>query len=275
MDPRHSPGRDELVAIWHGELLAIADLAAGLDDTQWQAASPCPGWTVGDLVAHTIDIEQVLAQDPRPDHEPDWDALPHATGEVGRFTEVGVDWRRGRPASEVVAELRATAARRLAQIEAVPVGGEVLSPFGRPTSVERLMRVRTLDAWVHEQDIRTAVGHPGGMDTPAALVTLQQFLEGLPKVWARKAGAPAGAIVHVIVADVGRGVEGWAVVGADGTGEACSPAPDATVTLTLAWADYLALSAGRVSADTVVGRVHLDGDDVLGLRLLGSMTLTP
>ena len=263
------------MTIWHDELLAIADLAAGLDEQQWQTSSPCPGWTVGDLVAHTIDIEQVLAQDPRPDHEPDWSALPHATGDVGRFTEVGVDWRRWRPRAEVVAEMRDTAARRLTQINAVPEGGEVLSPFGRPTSVERLMRVRTLDAWVHEQDIRIAVGRPGGMASPAAYVTLQQFIEGLPKVWAKQTGAPVGAVVHVVVSDVGRGVEAWAEVGADGTGEACAPRDDATVHLTLAWSDYLALSAGRVGAEAVLDRIHLDGDGSLGLRLLNSMTLTP
>ncbi len=275
MDPRHSPDRDELVRIWHGELLTIADLAAGLDEQQWQASSPCPGWTVGDLVAHVIDIEQVLAQDPRPDHEPDWAALPHATGDVGRFTEVGVDWRRSRPSADVIAELRDTAARRLAQIEAVPVDGEVLSPFGRPTSVERLLRVRTLDTWVHEQDIRTAIGLPGGMDTDAAMVTLQQFLMGLPKAWAKQAAAPAGAVVHLVVSDVGRGVEAWAVVGPDGTGEECAPAAEAAVTVTISWADYLALSAGRVAPEAVIDRMHLDGDVALGQRLLSSLVLTP
>ena len=61
MDPRHSPDRDELVRIWHGELLTIADLAAGLDGHQWQAPSPCPGWTVGDLVAHVIDTETAVS----------------------------------------------------------------------------------------------------------------------------------------------------------------------------------------------------------------------
>ena len=275
VDPRHSPDRDELVRIWHGELLTIADLAAGLDDRQWQAQSPCPGWTVGDLVAHVIDIEQVLAQEPRPAHVPDWASLPHATGDVGTFTEIGVDWRRGRPPADVVAELRDTAARRLAQLEAVPAGVEVLSPFGRPTSVERLMRVRTLDTWVHEQDIRLAIDRPGGMDSDAAMVTLQQFLEGLPKAWAKQAGAPAGSVVHLIVSDVGRGVETWAAVGPDGVGVACSPAGDATVAITLSWADYLALSAGRVDPADLAGSIHVDGESGLGERLLASMTLTP
>jgi len=91
MDVKDSPDRSQLIDIWQGSLQAIVDLAEGLDDRAWVQLTPCPGWTVGDLVAHTTDIEQMLAGDPRPQHEPEWDSLPHAMGDVGRFTEVGVD----------------------------------------------------------------------------------------------------------------------------------------------------------------------------------------
>lgn len=275
MDLRHEPPRAELIDIWQAELDTIADLADSLDGDQWISLTPCPGWTVGDLVAHTIDIEEMVAQDPRPEHEPDWAALPHATGDIGRFTEVGVDWRRGRPKADVITELRATARSRRATLDAIPDGGEVLSPFGRPTTVERLLRMRILDAWVHEQDIRAAVDQPGGMDSDAAILTLKQFVGGLPKVWAKQTGAPSGSTVHLIIADVGRGVEAWASVDADGQGVICDPVPDPTVTLTLTWADYLALSAGRVAASSMINRVTLAGDTALGTRLLESMTQTP
>lgn len=275
MDPRHEPSRAELIDIWQGELDTIAALADTLDDDQWLAMTPCPGWTVGDLVAHMTDIEQMLARDPRPEHEPDWSALPHATGDIGRFTEVGVDWRRAWAKADVIEELRATARSRRATLDAISDGGEVLSPFGRPTTVERLLRMRILDAWVHEQDIRAAVDQPGGMDSDAAILTLKQFIGGLPKVWAKQAQAPAGSTVHLVIADVGRGVEAWASVGADGQGVICDPVPDPTVTVTLAWADYLALSAGRVAAPSAIDRVTLAGDAALGARLLESMTQTP
>lgn len=275
MDPRHEPSRAELLDIWQGELDTIADLASTLDDEQWSALTPCPGWTVGDLVAHLTDIEMMLAQEPRPDHEPDWASLPHATGDIGRFTEVGVDWRRGRPQEDVIDELRATTRSRRATLDSLAADETVLSPFGRPTSVERLMRVRTLDAWVHEQDIREAIGQPGGMDSDAAILTLQQFLQGLPKVWAKQAQAPAGSVVHLVVADVGRGVEAWATVDAEGQGVACDPTPDPTVTVTLTWQDYLTLSAGRAPVASVRGRIATEGDAALGEALLASMVQTP
>lgn len=275
MDIRHAPDRSELTVIWQDSLLAVVDLTDEATPEQWGALTPCPGWTVGDLVAHVIDIEQVLGQEPRPDHVPDFAALPHATGDVGRFTEVGVDWRRGRSPHAVVTELRETIARRRAQLDAVPEGGEVLSPFGRPTTMERLLRMRILDTWVHEQDIREALGQPGGMDTPAAMVTLQQFLGGLPKVWAKQAQAPEGATIHLVIADAGRGVEAWAIAGAEGLGETCDPVPAPTVAITLTWRDYLALSAGRETASEVMPRVTLHGDGDLGRRMLGAMTQTP
>lgn len=275
MDVAHIPDRAETMDIWQRELETIADLAAGLDDAQWRSPSPCPGWSVADLVAHVIDIELTLTDDPRPDHVPDWSALPHVSSDTDRFTEVGVDLRRGRPQPEVVAELRSVITRRRAELDALPGDADMRSPMGRPVSVERMMRLRILDSWVHEQDIRTAVGQPGGWDTPAAIVTLQQFLEGLPKVWAKQAGAPAGSVLHVVVADVGRGVEAWVVAEDDGRGAVCAPVPDPAVTLTLTFADLELLAAGRAPIDEVRPRIALEGDPYLTGVLLGAMVLTP
>jgi uncharacterized protein (TIGR03083 family) len=275
MDPRHSPDRDEFIGIWDATSTAFLDLAASLDDQQWSAPTPCPGWTAGDLVAHVIDIEQLLDQAPRPQHEPDWDALPHATGDVGRFTEVGVDARRGHARGDVVDEFRATLAARRSALAALPSDAEVLSPFGRPTTQERLLRMRILDTWVHEQDIRRAIGQPGGMASDGAIVALQVFLDGLPKAWAKHVGAPAGSVAHVVISDVGRGVEAWVLVGEDGQGAMSAPVDDPDVELTLSWDDFLTLAAGRAEPESVRGRVHVGGNAERGARLLASLTMTP
>lgn len=275
MDPRHAPDRAELIRIWSDEISTIIDLVTPLTEQQWNAPTPCPGWSVGDLVAHLCDIEQMLAQESRPEHEPDWDRLPHATGQIGRFTEVGVDWRRGRSPRQVIEELRETRDRRRAQIDATPEGAEVMSPLGRPSTLERVLRMRILDSWVHEQDIRDATALPGGMTSDAAIVTLQQFLEGLPKVWAKQTGAPTGAVLHLVITDVGRGVEAWASVDDAGQGVACTPVDQPDVTVSLGWEDYLALSAGRVPPSVLRNRIHVEGDVALGDQLLQSMTITP
>ena len=88
------------------------DLGAPPPTSSGGCPTPCPGWSVGDVVAHLIDIEQLMAGSPRPDHEPDWASLPHVQADFGRFTEVGVDCRRAHAREDVLAELQETIALR-------------------------------------------------------------------------------------------------------------------------------------------------------------------
>ncbi len=267
----------ELIDIWQEAAVAVLALADTATDEQWLAQTPCPGWSVGDVVAHIVDVEGLLAAEPRPVHEPDWDTLAHVDGDLSRLTEIGVDYRRGRPKAEVVRELRDLLAKRRDQLDAIPEGAEVTGPFGNPTTMDRLLRIRVLDIWMHEQDIRTALGLDGGWDTRPAQITLGQIVRALPVVWSRNCQAPVGSTVRVSVTGPGLTADFAAVTGADGRGVACDPADAATVHLTLGWPDLVALSAGRVDpSDTDLRtRVFLTGDGPLGETLLQALTITP
>jgi uncharacterized protein (TIGR03083 family) len=276
------PTAPEMIDIWQEALTAVADLADHLDDTQWLAPTPCPGWSAADVVAHVIDIEQLLAGSPRPENhpdwrEPDWAALPHAQSDFGRFTEIGVDHRRGRPRPEVVAELRETIAVRRAQLDAVPAGAEVIGPMGNPTTLDRLLRMRILDSWMHEQDIRTAAGIDGGWDTRPAWISYQQVRAALPVVWSKKAGAPGGDIVRIDVTGPGVVATMAAVTGEDDRGALVDPPVEATVLLRVSWPDLVSLAAGRIDPTDpeVAARLTLDGDPGLGAALLPALAITP
>ena len=54
---------------------------------------------------------------------------------------------------------------------------------------ETLLSNRAVDVWMHEQDIRRAVGRPGGMNTAAAAHTVATFTQ-LP--YGRQAGGASG-----------------------------------------------------------------------------------
>lgn len=272
-----TPAVPEMIDIWQEAALSVADLAERLDDDQWQAMTPCPGWSVADVVAHVVDIEQLLAGSPRPDHEPDWPALPHAQGDFGRFTEIGVDHRRGRPRAAVVTELRETITVRRDQLDAVPEGADVIGPMGNPTTMDRLLRMRILDTWMHEQDIRTATGIDGGWDTRPAWIAYQQIRAALPVVWSKKAGAPGGDVVRIDVTGPGVVATAAALTGEDGRGLLVDPPTLATVSLRLSWPDLVSLAAGRVAPDDPVlrGRLEIDGDPGLGDALLRALTITP
>lgn len=267
----------DLVDAWEATLRGFLALAEGLDADQWSAPTPCPGWSVGDLVAHIVDIEQFLAELPRPDHQPDYDALPHVQGDFGKLTEIGVDYRRGHAPADVVAELAAVIPLRRAQLDATPPGTEVMGPMLAMLPVERVLRMRTFDAWVHTQDIRTAIGQDGDWATPGAEVAFAQMASALPYVWGRGVRPPAGATVRVRVTGPDLASTFCAEVGDDGRGRACPEPASPTVDLALSWPDFMRLSCGRVSVDDpeVLSRLTLSGDADLGARLLPALSIAP
>ena len=272
-----SPTVPELIDIWEEAATAIADLADRIDDTQWRAMTRCPGWSVADVLAHVVDVEGVLAGLPRPQHEPDWDALPHVANDFGRFTEVGVDHRRSRPRAEVVAELREVVALRRGQLDAHPVDEDVIGPLGNPTTMDRLLRMRILDIWMHEQDVRAALGSDGGWDTRPAWIAYQQIRAALPVVWAKRAGAPGGDVVRIDVTGPGVTATMAAITEADARGLLVDPPDLATVSLRLSWPDLVILASGRVdpSDPELAARLDLDGDPGLGAALLQALSITP
>lgn len=278
MDPTTvDPSVSELLDTWQAALSDMAALSESLTDDQWLAGTPCPGWTVADVVAHTTDIESLMGGLPRPDHTPDWDSLPHAASPFGQFTETGVDYRRNRSRTEVIAELRECAAVRLAQVAGLPEDAEVMGVTGKQVPLARMVRTRTFDIWAHEQDIRAAVGQDGHWDSRPAIVAFQQMATALPYVWGKGVGAPSGATVHVRVTGPDLEANLYAAVGADGLATPASPTSDPTVSLTVSWPDYMRLSCGRVDVNDAAfrDRIALSGDEELADSLLEELTITP
>lgn len=278
MDPTtFAPSVPELLDIWSAAIADTAALCDGLTDEQWLAQTPCPGWSVADVVAHTTDIESFMRGLPRPDHTPDWDSLPHASGPLNQFIEAGVDYRRGRAKADVLDELRTVADARRAELLALPEGAEVMGISGKQVPLERLVRVRTFDVWAHEQDIRTAVAMDGNWGSRSAIVAFQQMAAGLPFVWAKGVAAPIGATVRVSITGPELAAELFAITGEDGKGAVNGPVDDPTVHLTLTWPDYTRRSCGRIDAHDPAfrSRITVSGDSVLSEALLEKMAVTP
>lgn len=255
---------DELVAIDCGVLDDAANLGAALNAEQWATPTACAGWSVADMVAHLIDIEQVLLGDPRPDHEPDWATLPWVDRDLSRFTELGVDARRGRAQADVVAELRETTERRMAQLESGPHELDTLVPgfFGKQTPLGRQLSRRILDSWVHLQDMRNALGVDEGWDSVAARVVRGQLIDGAEHTWTNLEKGPLDAVC-IVLSDIGESIS---------LGES----PEIT-TITMTWPDFFARTCGRVSPDDPAwrDRVRIDGNRELAAHLLSAIAVTP
>jgi uncharacterized protein (TIGR03083 family) len=267
-------GFDELFAAWRSASADFIDLVTPLSQAEWDAPTSLPGWTVGDIVAHIGWLEGMLIGEYDAPHEPDWVSLPHVQSDFGRITEVPVDLRRSWAREAVLIELADRVSRRTAELEEGPhaADAEVMGPFG-PAPLSRVLRMRTLDTWVHEQDIRDALGRPGHLDSLGAQATAAQLLPGLGKVWAKLAGALPGQVLDVRV--TGPGIEAGAIVAVGEDGRARMVGDDlldqagaATVTLTMSWPTYLALSCGRGEAQPWREQVSVSGDPELAARTL-------
>jgi len=264
----------ELLEAWVTTTADFVDLAASLTQEEWDTATLLPGWTVGDVIAHVSWIEGLLAGRMDAPHEPDWSRLPHVRNDFGRATEVPVDLRRGWPRDRVVAELIEVTSKRSDDLRSGPQDGsvEVVGPLG-PAPLGRVVRMRTMDTWVHEQDIREAIGRPDHLDSAGARATAAQLLPGLPKVWVKGAGAAAGDVLRVIITGPELVAEICVAVDDTGRGRLVECVDDATVTLSMPWTTYLALAGGRGDLVDRRAEVVIEGDPSLAARTLDAFTI--
>ena len=253
---------------------SIDSLLAGLDDADWSRPTSLPGWDVKAVVAHLIGTESMLLGEKAPDVAVDEATHPHVRNDIGRFNEAWVAAMAGDAPADVLAHYRTRIAARREALDATTdeawsaVG---FTPAGQD-SYGRFMRIRTFDCWLHEQDIRDAVGQPGGEDGPAATVALDEFEAVLGYVVGKKAGAPQGSTVtfeltgpsaRTINVEVG---ERAAVVD-----ELSGPA---TVKLTMPAGVFARLGGGRVDPDTVRNEVTIHGDEALGAQIVDNLAFT-
>ena len=194
--------RDDVLAGLFASWDSIADLLAGLTEEQWQAPSPLPGWTVHDVVAHVAGTELMLAGEPNPEPEGDLTARDHVNNDIGVLNERWVEHMRTQTPAQMLGTFRDVIARRKAALTAMSdedwnaVG---FTPAG-PDSHGRLMRVRVFDCWMHEHDIRQAVGLPADEESltgPDSRLALDEMAASMAFVVGKKGQAPEGSRVLI------------------------------------------------------------------------------
>ncbi|WP_093799980.1 maleylpyruvate isomerase family mycothiol-dependent enzyme [Streptomyces sp. Wb2n-11] len=270
------PSLQPYAEAWTHSIEAISELVTPLVEGEWNRRTPCPGWSVRDIVSHVIGMECEMLGDPRPIHSLPRD-LYHVTSEFARYMEMQVDVRRHHTAPEMTSELEYTIIRRARQLrnETRSPDTMVRAPLGAEQTLELAMRMRAFDTWVHEQDLRTALGRPGNLDSPGALVTRDVLVQGLPKVVAKGADAPAGSAV---VFDVHGPVEFMRTVRVNAEGRGTvdgTPSLGPLATIVLDWETYVRLACGRVRHGVVADRVKVEGDEELADAILRNFAVTP
>jgi uncharacterized protein (TIGR03083 family) len=267
--------REELagyVAIWWQAINDFVALLEEVPEAEWSTPTDLAGWDVKACAAHTAHLEGILAGNPEESAEIGEPA--HVTGLMGMYTEIGVVNRRDASADAIINEIHEVTTKRHTALLADPPTDGSAKPAvifgGVPWTWRTLLRNRPLDVWMHEQDVRRAVGRPGNLDGAPARHAADYLAEGLGFVLGKKVGAPTGTSLLLDLA----GSEPFAFeIDENGRGQRVDPPADPTVTLSMDRESYIRLAGGRCAAEP--GRVTVLGDEELGAQVLANLATTP
>ena len=263
--------KDRLVDLLGTQWSEIASLVAGLNDEQWSRRA-LPGWDVHDVVAHLIGTERSLSGAALPEIP----ASPgeHVRNDIGKVNEAWICQLRDRTHAGLLADFRAVTDERLASLRAMSVddfNAPSWTPAGNATYA-RFMQIRVFDCWMHEQDIRAAVGNPGNEGGQAAEQALDEVVLALGYIVGKRGRAPDGSSVLIrltgpVKRDLAIVVQGRARVV-----EAIQVEP--TATLTLSSSLFMRLAGGREDAESALSMIELGGDQALARQLAASLAYT-
>ncbi len=263
----------DYVEVWWKSIDDFTRLLEQIPAEEWSTPTDLPGWDVRAVASHVAHLEGVLAGGAEETAEVGEPA--HVAGMMGLYTEIGVVNRRDLEPDAIINQIREAATARHTSLLADPPADADANPAsifgGVPWTWRTLLRNRPLDIWMHEQDVRRAVGRPGGLDTAGAQHTTDYLMESFGYVLAKKAGAPAGTTA---VLDVSGSTPAAFTVNDAGRGERLPDAPsDATVTLRMDRESFIVRAGGRRPVD--LEAVTIEGDVELGRRLVDALATTP
>jgi uncharacterized protein (TIGR03083 family) len=261
--------KSEVLSGLFGTWDSLDQLLSGLSEQQWQAATPLPGWCVHNVVAHIVGTESMLQGLKTPDADIDLTTLDHVRNGVGAANEAWVRHLSSESEAALLQRLRSVTTDRRKSLSATSVD-EWNAPMPTPVGLEslgRFMRVRLFDCWMHEQDIRDAVGLPSSvaeLSGPAARLSLDEIAATMGFVVGKLGKAPEGSRVAIeltgtLARTIRVAVDGRAQVVDDFGGL------DPTASIRLDGLRFARLAGGRT--DDTAG-VELGGDAEAAARIV-------
>ncbi|MFC7329949.1 maleylpyruvate isomerase family mycothiol-dependent enzyme [Marinactinospora rubrisoli] len=262
------------------ERAALLDLLGSLGPDDWRAPTVCPGWDVHDLVAHLLNDQLRRLSGSRDGHA----GPPFGAGETlpayihrvnGEFV------RAARCASpRVMAELLGFLGPQLDELWAGrPLDGQADLPVSwaqaepaDSTPVWLDMAREYTEYWVHQQQIRDAVGRPGADDPALMAPVLDTFARALPSALHGLTRPPGSSVVLEVTGPAGGR---WAAV--RGTGRWLLGAPPgarpAAARVTLPQDAFWRLATRGIPATEARGRADVHGDPELVDAVTGLLAI--
>ncbi len=261
--------KSEVLSGLFGTWDSLDQLLSGLSEQQWQTPTPLPGWCVHNVVAHIVGTESMLQGIETPDADIDLTTLDHVRNGVGAANEAWVRHLGSESEAALLQHFRSVTTDRRKRVSAMSVD-DWNAPTPTPVGMEsfgRFMRVRLFDCWMHEQDIRDAVGLPSSeteLSGPAARLSLDEIAATMGFVVGKLGKAPEGSRVAIeltgpLARTIRVAVDGRAQVVDDFGGL------DPTASICLDGLLFARLAGGRT--DDTAG-VELGGDTEVGARIV-------
>jgi uncharacterized protein (TIGR03083 family) len=259
------------------ERARFIDLLQDLLRSHWAAPTSCPGWSVKDIVAHVLGDDFGSLSGGRDGHTAFWftgDEWDELVAYINRQNEAWVAAMRRLSPDLLIELLVYTGTRTQIYFEGLDMSaaGPTVSWAGPgPHPIWLHVAREYTERWLHQMQVREAVGASGLYDRALFQPVLATFVHALP-VALRDTPAPPGTRVEVLV----RGEAGdvWTVVCGHGgwalhPGGSSSAAARVTLDQVTAWK----LWTKGVSPEKARDRVTFEGDQGLGERVLRAVAI--
>ena len=261
--------REKLIELQKSQWQSLKNLCASLSLDEWESDTDCPTWTVKDCMSHLIGIEHRLLGREVPDLS--LQETSHIRNDFGLQTEIDVVSRRTMIPAEVLEEFTEVNLERLKVLNGqLDFASEADSPVGKGNVADQVS-VRVFDCWVHEQDIRRAIGKPGNLSGLAAQHSYERMASVMPFVFGKKVGAPEGSSVRFKIYGESSFVVNINVH--EGRARLVTELSEPTIELEMDCEVFMCLSCGRWDPDKVLSgrKVSIQGDQHLGISIVKNM----
>jgi uncharacterized protein (TIGR03083 family) len=279
-EPRLTPvGPVDVVHLFPGLHQELMGLLRRLDNADWNRPTACALWSVKDIVAHLLDscLRRLSYGRDRLDPCPDRPIASHADL-VGYLNHLNATWIAAthRLSPRVLMDLMDQAAPQLTSyfesldpnapaMFGVAWAGEERSSNWFDTAREYTER------WLHQQQIREAVGAPGLNARPWLHPALDIFVRALPFTYRQVEAAPGASLCLEIGGEAGgvwtlmRGPQGWDLF----AGSDPSAATRVSMDQKTAWK----LFSKGLSAEQAARDIRIHGDSRVGQPVLGALAV--
>jgi uncharacterized protein (TIGR03084 family) len=186
---------NEIVMALEAQHRELSQLIDGLSDAEWSCASACGGWTVGDVILHLAQTDEMARASAT--HTLGTVTGPPAAGAIDAGADAAVAQERGAAPAELLARWQRSAAALCSALrECDP--SEQLQWVAGSLAARTLATTRLAEAWIHTGDVYFAFG--GGPPPTDRLWHIARLaFRMLPYAFAREGRSMSGPVAFRLV----------------------------------------------------------------------------